>query len=53
MNQNRMNKTALVPCIVRMDGLAEEDSLAANIQRAPLHPLDRFRAFQAMRDEID
>ncbi|SLN55569.1 Chromosome-partitioning protein Spo0J [Roseisalinus antarcticus] len=51
VKQKRMNKTALVPCIVRMDGLAEEDSLAENIQRAPLHPLDQFRAFQTMREK--
>jgi ParB family chromosome partitioning protein len=30
---------------------AEEVSLAENIERAPLHPLDQFRAFQAMRDK--
>lgn len=36
---------------MRTDGLAEEDSLAENVQRAPLHPLDQFRAFQAMRDK--
>ena len=51
VKQKRMNKTALVPCVVRMDGLAEEDSLAENIQRASLHPLDQFRAFQAMREK--
>lgn len=51
VKQKRMNKTALVPCIVRTDGLAEEDSLAENVQRAPLHPLDQFHAFQAMRDK--
>ncbi|MHA7876142.1 ParB/RepB/Spo0J family partition protein [Roseivivax sp.] len=51
VKQKRMNKTTLVPCIVRMDGLAEEDSLAENVQRAPLHPLDQFRAFQAMREK--
>jgi ParB family transcriptional regulator, chromosome partitioning protein len=51
VKQKRLNKTALVPCVVRMDGLAEEDSLAENIQRAPLHPLDQFRAFQAMREK--
>ena len=45
------SSTAPVPCIVRMDGLAEEDSLAENVQRAPLHPLDQFRAFQAMREK--
>jgi ParB-like chromosome segregation protein Spo0J len=30
--------------------MAEEDSLAENVQRAPLHPLDQFHAFQALRD---
>jgi hypothetical protein len=49
VKQKRLNKTQLVPCIVRMDGIAEEDSLAENVQRAPLHPLDQFRAFQALR----
>ncbi|MEM7667437.1 MAG: ParB/RepB/Spo0J family partition protein [Pseudomonadota bacterium] len=51
VKQRRLNKTAPVPCIVRTAGLAEEDSLAENIQRAPLHPLDQFRAFQAMREK--
>ncbi len=50
VKQKRLNKTAPVPCILRTDGVAEEDSLAENIQRAPLHPLDQFRAFQAMRE---
>jgi hypothetical protein len=40
----RMNKTQSVPCVVRTEGLAEEDSLAENVQRAALHPLDQFRA---------
>src|SRR5262249_14298249 len=30
---------------------AEEDSLAENVQRAPLHPLDQFRAFLALREK--
>ncbi|MEQ8589470.1 MAG: hypothetical protein RIB70_06895 [Roseitalea porphyridii] len=51
VNHKRMNKTALVPCIVRPDGLAEEDSLSAYVQRVPLHPLGQFRAFQAMREK--
>jgi len=51
VKQKRLNRTAPVPCIVRTDGLAEEDSLAENVQRAPLHPLDQFRAFQAMREK--
>ena len=49
VKQRRLAKTAPVPCVVRTDGLAEEDSLAENIQRAPLHPLDQFRAFLALR----
>ena len=40
-----------MPCVVRTDGLAEEDSLAENVQRAPLHPLDQFRAFLALREK--
>lgn len=51
VKQKRLARNASVPCIVRTDGLAEEDSLAENVQRAPLHPLDQFRAFQAMRDK--
>ena len=51
VKKRRLNRTAPVPCIVRTEGLAEEDSLAENVQRAPLHPLDQFRAFQAMREK--
>ncbi|WP_430448606.1 ParB/RepB/Spo0J family partition protein [Rhodophyticola sp.] len=50
----RLNKTAPVPCIVRdadSDILAEDDSLAENTQRAALHPLDQFRAFQTLREK--
>jgi ParB family transcriptional regulator, chromosome partitioning protein len=54
VKQKRLAKTAPVPCVVRdlgSDILGEDDSLAENIQRAPLHPLDQFRAFQALRDK--
>ena len=50
VRQKRLAKTAPIPCVVRTDGLAEEDSLA-NVQRAPLHPLDQFRAFLALREK--
>lgn len=50
VKQRRMSKTQSVPCVLREDGLAEEDSLAENVQRAPLHPLDQFRAFQTLRE---
>jgi ParB family chromosome partitioning protein len=51
VRQKRLPKNALIPCVVRTDGIAEEDSLAENVQRAPLHPLDQFRAFQALREK--
>ncbi|WP_296710301.1 ParB/RepB/Spo0J family partition protein [Rhodoblastus sp.] len=54
VKQKRLNKTAPVPCIVSEandDILIEEVSLAENIERAPLHPLDQYRAFQAMREK--
>jgi DNA-directed RNA polymerase specialized sigma24 family protein len=51
VKQKRLAKTAPVPCVVHEGGIAEEDSLAENIQRAPLHPLDQFRAFLALREK--
>ena len=51
VRQKRLAKTAPIPCIIRTEGIAEEDSLAENVQRAPLHPLDQFRAFQALREK--
>jgi ParB family chromosome partitioning protein len=49
VRQKRMAKTQPLPCVIRTEGLAEEDSLAENVQRAALHPLDQFRAFQSLR----
>ncbi|MEW5424108.1 ParB/RepB/Spo0J family partition protein [Amorphus sp. 3PC139-8] len=51
VKQKRLGKTAPVPCVVREDGIAEEDSLAENVQRAPLHPLDQFRAFLTLKEK--
>jgi ParB family transcriptional regulator, chromosome partitioning protein len=51
VKQKRMSKTQPVPCVVRTDGLAEEDSLAENVHRENLHPLDQFRAFQTLREK--
>src|SRR5271166_5633534 len=50
VKQKRMAKTQPVPCVVRDGGIPEEDSLAENVQRLALHPLDQFRAFQTLRD---
>ncbi|TPG39500.1 ParB/RepB/Spo0J family partition protein [Sphingomonas koreensis] len=50
VKQRRMAKTEPVPCIVREDEQisAEEDSLAENVHREALHPLDQFRAMQQL-----
>ncbi|GLI95256.1 ParB/RepB/Spo0J family partition protein [Methylocystis echinoides] len=51
VKQKRLARNAAIPCVVRTDGIAEEDSLAENVQRAPLHPLDQFRAFLTLREK--
>src|SRR6266478_3912822 len=53
VKQKRLAKTAPVPCIVSdsTEITAEEDSLAENVHRVALHPLDQFRAFQALREQ--
>ena len=55
VKQKRLAKTAPVPCVVRDPGtdiLGEDDSLAENIQRAPLHPLDQFRGHRHVRARL-
>jgi len=51
VKQKRLAPTAPIPCVIRTEGLAEEDSLAENIQRTPLHPLDQFRTFKTLREK--
>lgn len=54
VKQKRLAKNAPVPCVVKAadDGVsAEEDSYAENTFREQLHPLDQFRAMQAMVDK--
>lgn len=53
VKQRKMAKTQAVPCIVREDDAisAEEDSLAENVHREPLHPLDQFRAMRGLVDQ--
>ncbi|KUO51992.1 MAG: DNA-binding protein [Sphingomonadales bacterium BRH_c3] len=48
VRRKRMAKDQPVPCVVREAGIAEEDSLAENVMRVALHPLDQFRAFSAL-----
>lgn len=54
VKQKRLSRTAPVPCIVQQgctEILAEEDSLAENAMREPLHPLDQFRAMLSLVDK--
>ncbi len=54
VRQKRLSKTTPIPCIVRDptgEISAEEDSLAENVHRVALHPLDQFRAFKALREQ--
>ncbi len=56
MKRKRMAKDALVPCVVKAinDAVsAEDDSLAENIFREPLHPFDEFRGMQRLVDKGD
>lgn len=54
VKRKRMDKISPVPCVVKSATdpvLAEEDSLAENTHREPLHPLDEFRGMKALHDK--
>jgi ParB family chromosome partitioning protein len=55
VKQKRLAKNAPVPCVVRTPAAegatAEEDSLAENTFREQLHPLDQFKAMQALVEQ--
>jgi ParB family chromosome partitioning protein len=54
VKQKRLAKIAPVPCVITdadSEITAEEDSLAENVHRVALHPLDQFRAFQTLREQ--
>ncbi|MGJ0505224.1 MAG: ParB/RepB/Spo0J family partition protein [Methylocystis sp.] len=51
VKQKRLAKNAPVPCIVKTEGIEEEDSLAENAMREALHPLDQFRAFKNLQEQ--
>lgn len=56
VKQKRLAKDAPIPCIVRaVDAgiLAEDDSLAENLMRENLHPLDQFNGMRAMVEKGD
>lgn len=51
LKQKRISPDALIPCIIKTEGVAEDDSLTENVMREDLHPLDEFRAFMAMKGQ--
>ncbi|ANK95550.1 MULTISPECIES: ParB/RepB/Spo0J family partition protein [unclassified Rhizobium] len=52
VSRKRLARTVGIPCIVSSGKTPEaEDSLAENVQRVDLHPLDQYRAFQALREQ--
>jgi ParB family chromosome partitioning protein len=53
VKHKRLAKNEPIPCIVNRSGTtsAEEDSLAENVHRENLHPLDQFRAFKALKEQ--
>jgi len=50
VKQRRLAKNAPIPCIVKTEGIEEEDSLAENTMREALHPLDQFRTFKNLQE---
>lgn len=50
-DEGRIAADHAVPCLVKFTGIEVEDSLAENVMRAGLHPLDQFRAFKALADD--
>jgi len=53
VKQKRLAKNEPIPCIVNRSGTtsAEEDSLAENVHRENLHPLDQFRTFKVLKEQ--
>ena len=51
MAQGRLSGDSAIPCIIRDTALETEDSLAENVMREALHPLDQFRAFKALSED--
>ena len=48
--EGRLAKDAAIHCIIRNTMQEAEDSLAENVMREALHPLDQFRAFKALSE---
>lgn len=51
VKQKRLAADAPIPCILKTEGVAADDSLAENTDRENLHPVDEFRAFLGMKSQ--
>lgn len=51
VKQKRLDKDAPIPCIILTGGVIEAASLAENVDREALHPIDQFKAFKALADQ--
>ncbi|MCA1868294.1 ParB/RepB/Spo0J family partition protein [Agrobacterium genomosp. 3] len=52
VDRKQLTKTTGIPCIVSEgETLEAEDSLAENVRRVDLHPLDEFRAMMVLREQ--
>ncbi|OYW55483.1 MAG: hypothetical protein B7Y80_16905 [Hyphomicrobium sp. 32-62-53] len=49
--EKRIDGSQTIPCIVRDGDNATDDSLAENVFREQLHPLDQFQAFKQLADQ--
>jgi ParB family chromosome partitioning protein len=50
-SEKRIDGSQTIPCIVREGHNATDDSLAENVFREQLHPLDQFQAFKQLADQ--
>ncbi len=49
--EKRIDQSQTIPCILRENGNPTDDSLAENVFREQLHPLDQFVAFKQLADQ--
>jgi len=50
VTEGRLAEDVSIPCIIRDNSIETEDSLAENVMREALHPLDQFRAFTSLAE---
>ncbi|OYW52803.1 MAG: hypothetical protein B7Y80_18385 [Hyphomicrobium sp. 32-62-53] len=50
-SEKRIDGSQTIPCILRDGENATDDSLAENVFREQLHPLDQFQAFKQLADQ--